>query len=271
MKAADTSIGPRPALECGMPRSGPQPSSSHNSHMRKLLALTAAALLLAPLTARAQLNVPSNVSATPVTAQIGPNAITATFNGAPGFTTKVGPLQMTFGGIFGSAVASIYCVDLNNSFANGQSYASNITLLSSSYSDIATRTRQGLSYNDNGATGLYLYLKMAWLADKFSTESQSQWAGIQGAIWHLESRYTPAGGTTNPNVQFWLDQVVNANLEVLNRDGWAVVTDVSVTGPEGGVQEFLVRTNVVPEPSTYALMLTGFAGLTLLARRRRAI
>jgi PEP-CTERM motif len=240
--------------------------------MRTFFALTAAlAIAAAPTSAAAQLNLPANVSNTPVTARIGTKAISTTYNGAPGFSTKVGPLQMTFGGIFGSAIADMYCVDLNNSFYNGQNYTANITLLSSSNSDIATRTRQGMSYNDNGGSGLYLYLKMAWLADKFSTESQTQWAGIQGAIWHLESRYTPLGGTMNPNVQFWLDQVVHADLMQVNRNGWAVVTDVNVRGPLGGAQEFLVRTNVVPEPSTYALMITGFAGLAAFARRRSRV
>lgn len=235
--------------------------------MRVLSAVFAAAVLSAqPLTA--QLTMTGNTSA-PVVAGIGTKAISATFNGAPG-ETLVGPFTMTFGGIFGSAIEDVVCVDLENSFVDGESFVARLTLLSSSDDDLASRTRQGLWYG-NGFSSRFAYLKMAWLAGKLESEATTQWAGIQGAIWHIGTAWNPQGGTTNPGVQFWLDQLTAADLSTVDANAWAVVTDVNVTGPMGGSQEFLVRANVVPEPSTYALMLTGFAGLVLVSRRRRAV
>ena len=238
--------------------------------MRKHLALASAVVLaVSPQIAQAQLTVTGNGSATPVTANVGTLAVNATFNGAPG-SMLVGPFQMTFGGIFGSAIKDIICVDLNNSFYDNQSYVANLTLLSSGDLDFTTRTRQGMYYG-NGFTSHYVYLKMAWLAEHLYTEPTSEWAGIQGAIWHISSGWNPLGGTTNPNVQSWIDLVYAADLSAVDQNSWAVVTDVTVTGAEGGVQEFLVRTNVVPEPSTYLLLTSGLVGVALIARRRRAV
>jgi PEP-CTERM motif len=42
----------------------------------------------------------------------------------------------------------------------------------------------------------------------------------------------------------------------------------SATGGGGGGGSFVWETGVVPEPSTWAMMLTGFAGLGWLARAR---
>lgn len=236
--------------------------------MRKLLAVTACAVLIAtPKFAEAQLTfaTATNVSATTVTANVGSQAIAATFVGAPG-TTLVGPFQMTFGGIFGSAINDIVCVDLNNSFTDGQSYSANLTFLSSSDEDLLLRTRWGMGYGD-AATTRHLYLKMAWLAQHFDTQPSEQWGAIQGAIWHLST-----GGwlpfDTNSDVQSWLTLAYNTDLSAVDATGWAVVTDVNATGFHDGAQEFLVRTNVVPEPSTYLLMATGLLGVVLVARHR---
>ena len=240
--------------------------------MRNLLALTVLALLVSPISVSAQLTLANttNISATPVTASVGSTAITATFSGAPG-TTMVGPFQMTFGGIFGSAIHDIVCVDLNNRFSEGQSYSANLTLLSSSDSDLLSRTRWGMGYGDANTTR-HLYVKMAWLAEHLYTEPSSEWAGIQGAIWHLTTGgWLPFGGETNPNVQTWVSLAYQTDLSSMNTNGWAVVTDVNATGFDGGAQEFLVRTNVVPEPSTYLLLATGLTGIALIARRRRTV
>jgi hypothetical protein len=236
--------------------------------MRFALAIAAAALVISPSTSAAQLTVSANANA-PVIASIGSRAVFATFNGDPG-STHVGPFSMTFGGIFGSAIQDIVCVDLHNFFFDGQAYTARLTLLSSGDADLISRTRRGLTLGDAASTR-QSYLQMAWLADQFASQPTTSWAGIQGAIWHAGTGATPFGGTTNPDVQFWLDQLSSADLSTVNASAWVVVTDDAVTGPNGGAQEFLVRSNVVPEPSTYALMLTGFAGLVMVSRRRRAV
>lgn len=226
-----------------------------------LLALTLAA---APL--RAQLSMPA-ASTAPVTAFTGTQAVSASYNYGP-TNTLVGPFSMQFGGIFGSAIADVYCVDLANGFADGQSYTANLTVLSNDAAMFASRTRIGMTFNDGGWAH-HLYVKMAWLAGNFDTAPTTQWQGIQGAIWSLMGG-TP-NASLNADVDYWMDLVMAADLSTVDQNAWAVVTDASVTGPNGGAQEFLVRANVVPEPSTYALMLTGIAGLALVARRRRRV
>ena len=129
--------------------------------MRIALALAAAALLVAPRTASAQLVLGTN-SIAPVVASTGPRAIAVTFNGAPG-SVDVGPFSMTFGGIFGSAIQEIVCVDLNNYFFDGQAYTARLTLLSSNDADVASRTRQGLTLGD-AATSRLECLPRRWSA-----------------------------------------------------------------------------------------------------------
>lgn len=263
---ADPAIGPAPALVEGTRQSGlPR---SFNLTMMRLIAALSAALVLLPAPSAAQLTLTGNTSA-PVVAHTGSTAISATFNGAPG-AAMVGPFSMTFGGIFAAAIQPVVSVDLNNSFADGQAFAANVTLLSSTDFDLTTRTRQGMWYG-NGYSSRQSYLAMAWLANLLDSQPTTDWAGIQGAIWNVGTAWNPLGGTTNPGVQFWLDQLAAADLSTVDANAWAIVTDVNATGKIGGAQEFIVRANVVPEPSTYALMLTGFAGLVVVARRRRMV
>ncbi len=232
--------------------------------MRKLAALSVltATLLVAPRAAQAQLLFTANVSNTTVTADAGPWAVAQTFVDIGG--EQVGPLRLTFN-LFANAVAPVVCVDFNNFYSGGTAYSANLTLLSSTVGDIGTRTRQGQLLG--GSVGLSRYLQMAWLSDKFATEATSEWGGIQGAIWNLGSTGTPSA-SLNPSVQVWLDQLAAADLSMLNLADYVIVTDVRTVEGVSGSQEFLVRANVVPEPSTYALMLTGFAGLAMFARRR---
>jgi PEP-CTERM motif len=232
--------------------------------MRTLAALSllSSAALLAPSALQAQISITTNVSATTVTADAGPWAVSNTF--ADIGTEQVGPLRLTFN-LFANAVAPVVCVDFNNFYAGGANYSANLTLLSSTMADIGARTRQGQLLG--GSAGLARYLQMAWLSDKFATESTTQWGGIQGAIWNLGSTGTPSA-SLNSSVQFWLNQLAAADLSTLNLADYVIVTDVNAVEGFGGSQEFLVRANVVPEPSTYAMLITGLAGLVVLARRR---
>jgi PEP-CTERM motif len=232
--------------------------------MRKLAALSivATALLVAPRALQSQNTSPTNLSNTKVTADAGAWAVSHSY--ANHGTEQVGPLRLTFN-MFSNAVAPVVCVDFNNSYTSGAWYYANVTMLSSTLTDIEARTRQGQQLG--GSAGLTRYLRMAWLTDKFATHATSEWGGIQGAIWNLGSTGAP-DATVNPSVQFWLDQLAAADLSTLNLSHYAIITDVRTVEGYSGSQEFLVSANVVPEPSTYALMITGFAGLALLARRR---
>jgi PEP-CTERM motif len=248
-----------------MRRSGPPHFPSAPISMRVLsVGLLTLALVSSPLSAYAQT---PTVADAPVAAWIGGRAVFASYNGGPA-SAQAGPYQMRFGGIFGNAIADIYCVDFANDFGQGVEYEARITALSNDANTFASRTRIGLTLGD-GSVAKTRYLQLAWLASHFETEPTSAWQGIHGAIWSMNGNFPDPA--LNPDVALWLDLLAGADLSTVDQNAWAVVTDMAVTGPNGGSQEFLVRGNVVPEPSTYALMLTGFAGLAIAARRRRRV
>ena len=234
--------------------------------MRSLFAAVAAAALLAvPTAASAQLALPGNVRGTSLTISTGSQAGTGHY--AEGYVEPVGPLALEFN-MFQRPLQQAFCIDFENSYFDGMNYSGNVTLLSSSTADIGVWTRQGQAIG--GGNAITKYLQMAWLVDKFSTENKTEWAGIQGAIWNIGSGKPDAA--LNSNVMSWLTRVRAADLSAINRNGFAIVTDVNVVGGLGGGQEFMVRTvgAVVPEPSTYALFATGLLGLGMIARRRRS-
>jgi PEP-CTERM motif len=241
--------------------------------MRNFLTLTAAALLAVPQIAGAQATFTSNVANTRVTARIGTEVVNATYNYAPGgvpstFSEQVGAFRVEFN-MFGNAVSKAFCVDLFNTLQDASPYNVNVTLLSSSQTTLGNLTRQGQTLG--GATAFNNYVKMAWLAGNFATAAQSEWAGIQGAIWNIQTGTPPSA--LNAGVATWLGRLASANLGTVNLAGWAIVSDVTMQGGNGGRQELLIpiSVGVVPEPSTYALMATGLIGLVVIARRRRTV
>ena len=85
---------------------------------------------------------------------------------------------------------------------------------------------------------------------------------IQGAIWAVEY---PAISITSPNptVQGYLNGYITAAAAFTYKGPLS-----GIVADSGGTQAF-VPTGSVPEPSTWAVMLVGFASVGLMARRRR--
>lgn len=74
------------------------------------------------------------------------------------------------------------------------------------------------------------------------------------------SAYTGGGGASNSNQAGVLGlQGVNFNRVVLSTNGEFAINQVTLS----------TNTNVVPEPSTYALFAAGLAAMAVVARRRR--
>lgn len=204
----------------------------------------------------------------------GGSGVTATWGGV-----QVGPYRGILESDPTNPQLTLYCID----FAHG---------ISSSYGTIdvwATGignptgnlgyTRLG-AYNDF-ASSLTRYRKAAFLSAQFSaydvpgvteTERRAAWSGLHAAIWYV---MTP-GFSLLAEASPFLDDLADAMSGVggdtrwtdFNFDEWSVLTDKNANGEYGGVQEYLVRTTVTPEPETYVLLLSGMLGVFVVARRR---
>ncbi|MGH7559493.1 MAG: PEP-CTERM sorting domain-containing protein, partial [Gemmatimonadales bacterium] len=79
--------------------------------------------------------------------------------------------------------------------------------------------------------------------------------------------------TTRPGEAFWVGLLGSNQWQTINPQYWFIVSAPNMTPgrtgfPQlGGNQELLI--NVVPEPSTYALLATGLVGLVGVSLRRR--
>lgn len=137
-----------------------------------------------------------------------------------------------------------------------------------------------LSTTRAGAGSLVAYRKAAYLGALFDTgrwqsinaNRKIAWSAIHGAIWSIMNGATGVGPvpvlSSNALVAGLRDGLMTDAAAAVGAgytaDGWYVVTPQNLKYG----QEFLIRTNVVPEPSTYILLATGLLLIVGFGRKR---
>lgn len=163
----------------------------------------------------------------------------------------------------GGSGIDIYCVDSAHMIS------------SNSWSAYVTRLGTGSlsnTYLSGVGDALDRYWKAAYLTTKFSYTGldAEDVASIHSAIWMTTTGSLPSGFSA-PTYSHWLDElgtVSYTNWRNMQDDGdWVVLTDVN-----GSSQEFLTHSsNVVPEPETWAMLLTGLGILGVGVLRGRVL
>lgn len=174
----------------------------------------------------------------------------------------------------GGPTIDMYCVDAAHEVTSADNpWTAYVTPLT------GTLTAGDLNHAYLGDAGWDAYWKAAYLTTMFYNPdyaSNVQIAAIHSAIWTITgavvggvawpSGFTPpsspAGSTSDYN--YWIDQA-NANYQVFrtdNADQYALLSDIKGPDDASASQEFLVkRSNVVPEPTTWLMLLTGLVGI----------
>lgn len=224
------------------------------------------------------------------------------FTGGSGVTADWGRVQVgPYEGILESDITkpslTLYCVDFVHSISTSYPPINvNVTGIGDPNADMQD-TRLG-AYGGDWESHLLRYRQAAFLSAQFEAydvpgvseeDRTAAWSGLHAAIWTI---MTP--GFPNPDevarfggyisnmalavsqAGIYLDDLAHAMDGVeddtrwadFNFDEWSVLTDVNANGTYGGVQEYLVRTTVTPEPETYVLLLSGMLGIFVVARRR---
>lgn len=217
----------------------------------------------------------AGAAALALSATVASAQTTVTFLGSPTAASDgshlIGPFDGTLQALPGSAQSvTMFCIDVLNDVAVGQSWTGVLTSLADPSASLAT-TRYPVG---SDAMAMTKYRTTAWLSSQFGLQSTETWADIQHAIWNVwaPGRYAAnawdAAGAA----------AAASNFRGFDFSRWSVLTDVTGVGRTlGGAQEFVVpggiggggTGSVVPEPSTYLLMATGMVALAGVARRRR--
>lgn len=165
----------------------------------------------------------------------------------------VGPYNGTLGGV----AYDIFCVD-GQTTVKTDPYEVYVTPL--------TATANIMSGAYTKQTSPDTYAQAAWLAMQFRPgENESEWGNIHQAIWNLTGGLAAGydSGADPAEAEEW-ENMAAANFGDVVASEWRVLTAVDVTS-----QEFLVRSNVVPEPGTWVMLLTGLLAVGGLVFGRR--
>ena len=186
---------------------------------------------------------------------VSAKADTVYFNGGYAFGDHgvgIPPYQGTLDG----QNASFYCVDFDHDITGNTSWQVTVTDVTS-----------GADYSGTRLMNQTDYFEIAWLLDQaIASGNQTTQAELQWAVWSFSGGGDPYG--TNNTL---LTDAANA-LPGYTPANWEILTPTGTYG-----QEFMVKvppnTNNIPpvntpEPSGFALLSMGLAGLAIAGRRK---
>ena len=143
-----------------------------------------------------------------------------------------------------------YCIDLFHDLSGNGHY------------NYAAFTKDGNGANLDPAKINHIAAIANWGFDQWNHGHGLAAAAAQIAIWSVE--YSIPATVTDSTEKGYFDLLVNPSFNF--NDGHGV--RALLPDPYGSTQQMLVQT-AVPEPSTWAMMILGFAGVGFMAYRRR--
>jgi hypothetical protein len=229
-----------------------------------LFKLAAVAVIAAPASARAQLQLVGLVPGTG--GGLGAQTTVLTVQSPGNTSTESGCSVLGVGNnatpIGGCSYAQ---VGVNEAQSQAALLSSFSTPLTGANVRVVFNGAEPLSENpaSNTLTGLTLYLVGANGQSTFST-----------SLSPVPQNFVALPGTGNFGYFFRLADAQQAAFNAALATSTRIGVGASVTNAQGGLETFAITfdqgtTNVIPEPSTYALLGAGLAGVLGIARRRR--
>ena len=180
-----------------------------------------------------------------------------------GITGGAGPITLYDKGKV--VVADAWCLDVQAFLAQGSQITVGTAVFNAANADVSPGVPSNLSASQVGV--------ISWLVDigDHTTDATLQGA-IQVAIWTTEYSnfaYNPLGATFTADVA---NDIIAATADYTSHGGDAPGIYTLLVPAPGAVSQTLVFGSAIPEPSTWAMMLGGFAlaGPRRLEEARRA-